>query len=162
MVRHTKALESLKAGGYRLTPQRVMVLAAMAEHQGHLGVEEILVEVHQAYPYIDVATVYRTLQLLKRLHIVTEIDSPDGTRYEFIKQDLRHHHMVCETCGAAFDLPPQYLDELKTKLVREVGFEPHMEHFTISGLCSRCAAHALSLQKGAPHIPSVKLGVEGK
>lgn len=138
MSQHGLVLQSLKEKGYRLTPQRVMVLSAIADGNGHMGVDQVYEQVRKVYPYVDIATVYRNLQLLKRLHLVTEIEAPDGVRYEFIKQDRRHHHMVCEACGAAFDLPPQYLDALKAKLMREVGFEPHMEHFTISGLCNRC------------------------
>ena len=46
--------------------------------------------------------------------------------------------IVCEECGEAIDLSPTYLDELRERLVKDVGFEPHMEHFTISGLCDGC------------------------
>ncbi len=137
MSRHTGALEALKASGHRLTPQRVMVLSAMAEHPGHIGVDDIFQEVHRIYPYVDVATVYRTLQLLVKLHLVTEIQSGSVAHYELVDRK-RHHHMVCESCNATFDLPPQYLDALKKQLVKEVGFEPHMEHFTISGMCAQC------------------------
>lgn len=137
MTRHSETLQALRETGHRLTPQRVMVLSAIADCRGHVGADEVFERVRQAYPYVDMATVYRTLQLLVKLHMVTEIQSGSVTRYELV-QGKRHHHMVCEACGATFDLPPQYLDALRERLVAEVGFEPHMEHFTISGLCARC------------------------
>ena len=129
---------ALRRKGYRLTPQRVMVLAALGQREGHKSVEELYEHVRRQYPYIDLATVYRSLQLLTKLHLVAEIRAGTTSRYELVQVEQRHHHMVCEECSAAFDLPPQYLDDLKARLVREVGFEPHMEHFTISGLCARC------------------------
>ena len=140
MARHSKVLDLLKEQGYRLTPQRVLVLQAIAEHQGHLGVEQILRRVQQDYPYIDVATVYRTIHLLKRLHLVTEIDTGVGSRYE-LSADGGHHHMVCHQCGRAFDLSPSYLEELRERLHREFGFEPDLEHFTLGGRCAECAAN---------------------
>jgi len=130
--------EALRGKGYRLTPQRVMVLAALGKREGHMSVEELYEQVRRQYAYIDLATVYRSLQLLTKLHLVAEIRTGTTSRYELVHPEQRHHHMVCEECSAAFDLPPHYLDDLKARLVQEVGFEPHMEHFSLSGLCSKC------------------------
>lgn len=139
MSGHSQALGSLKAIGYRLTPQRVMVLNAIGERKGHICAEEIYDKVCEVYPYIDLATVYRTLQLLKKLHLVTEIDVGSGSaQFELTKKD-RHHHMVCSQCGNAFDLSHRYLETFRQALVEEFGFEPDVEHFAISGLCKTCA-----------------------
>ena len=139
MVRPDKALEALKKTGYRLTPQRVMVVSALAEQPGHVGVDDIYQAVHRLYPYIDVATVYRTLQLLKRLHLVTELDVGGLARYELVETD-RHHHMVCRECGDAFNFSPRYLEAFRKTLMDEFGFQPDLEHFAIGGLCRQCAA----------------------
>ncbi|MEE9261531.1 MAG: Fur family transcriptional regulator [Dehalococcoidia bacterium] len=138
MTHHGKVLDKLKESEYRLTPQRVMVISAMAEHPGHIGVDDIFREVHRLYPYIDVATVYHTLQLLKRLHLVTELDVGGFARYELVEAD-RHHHMVCSECGNAFDFSPRYLETFRKTLTKEFGFQPDLEHFDIGGLCSDCA-----------------------
>ena len=137
MAQHRKALDKLRESSYRLTPQRVMVLSVLADRPGHIGVEDIYGEVRKQYPYIDVATVYRTLQLLKSLHLVTELDVGGAARYELIESDM-HHHMVCRNCGGAFDFSPSYLEEFRNRLVQEFGFEPDLEHFAIGGLCSNC------------------------
>ena len=142
MVHHGKALEALRETGYRLTPQRMMVLSVMAEHPGHIGVEDISKGVRQVYPYIDLATVYRTLQLLKRLHLVTELDVGGFARYELVKTD-RHHHMVCNQCGKAFDLSPKYMEAFRHTLGEEFGFQPDLEHFAVGGMCSDCAADTM-------------------
>lgn len=137
MAQHNKALDKLRESGYRLTPQRVMVLSALAEKPRHIGVEDIFQGVQTHYPYIDVATVYRTLQLLKSLRLVTELDVGGVTRYELIESDM-HHHMVCRNCGMAFDLSPSYLEEFRNRLTEEFGFRPDLEHFAIEGICKEC------------------------
>ncbi len=139
MSHHLKVFSSLKAIGYRLTPQRVMVLNAIGEGKGHVCAEEIFNEVREVYPYVDLATIYRTLQLLKRLHLVTEIDVGFGSAHFELTKKNQHRHMVCSQCGNAFDLNPRYLEAFRQTLIDEFGFEPDVEHFAISGLCKTCA-----------------------
>ena len=143
MIRASKILNALKELGYRLTPQRVMVITAMANRPSHIGVDEIIQEVHKTYPYIDLATVYRTLQLLKQLHLVTELDVGGFARYELNEAD-GHHHMVCWGCGGAFDLSPSYLKEFRERLIKEFQFQPDLEHFAVGGVCAECAAKETS------------------
>jgi Fur family ferric uptake transcriptional regulator len=138
LARHSGILEALKERGLRLTPQRLMVLSAIAQGSGHLGVREIYRRVREVYPYIDIATVYRTLNLLKRLHLVTEVGIGERLHYELTTPGNHHHHMVCKGCGEAFDLSPSYLEELHSTLRSEFGFEPDLEHFTVQGLCANC------------------------
>lgn len=141
MPGHTKILESLKASGHRITAQRLLVLTALSHQSSHVSVEEIMREVQASYPYIDVATVYRTLQWLKGLHLVTELDIGGAARFELNDPGRApHHHMVCQVCGEAFNLPPQYLEEFRATLKREFGFEPDVAHFAIGGRCAKCAA----------------------
>ncbi len=138
MTRHNAVLETLREAGYRLTPQRVMVLQAIAESDGHLTAEAIHQRVIQLYPYLDIATVYRILQLLKRLHLVTEIALGDGSAQYEVAEPNKHHHMVCRGCGRTFDLSPSYLEEFRERLIREFGFEPDLEHFAVGGACAEC------------------------
>ena len=138
MSRHTEILEELKAQGLRLTPQRLIILSAISEGKGHMNVDEVYRRAQESYPYMDIATVYRTLHLLKRLHLVTELGMGDKLHYELTDPHARHHHMVCRICAGAFDLSPSYLDEFRTRLVNEFEFEPDLENFTVTGVCSSC------------------------
>ena len=138
MSGHNAVIETLREAGYRLTPQRLMVLQAIAGRGGHQTAEAIHQEVVKTSPYVDIATVYRILQLLKRLHLVTEIDlGGNSARYE-VAEPNKHHHMVCKECGHTFDLSPSYLEEFRARLIKEFGFEPDLEHFAIGGLCAGC------------------------
>jgi len=103
-----------------------------------MNVDEVYRRARQAYPYMDIATVYRTLHLFKKLRLVTEVGMGDRLHYELTYPNAPHHHMVCQVCGMAFNLSPSYLDEFRTRLVKEFGFEPDLDHFAVTGTCSGC------------------------
>ena len=135
---HERAVDSLREQGYRLTPQRILILSVVAESAGHIGVDQVFRRSKEAYPYMDIATVYRTLHLLKKLNVVTEVAIGDRLHYELTDPKGKHHHMVCQVCSGAFNLGPHYLEQFRSTLMREVNFEPDLEHFTITGVCSTC------------------------
>ena len=137
-MNHEQALGALRDQGYRLTPQRLIVLSVVAKGDGHMGVDEIFQQAKVAYPYMDVATVYRTLHLFRNLGMVTEVAIGDRLHYELTDPSGAHHHMVCRLCNGAFDLSPHYLEEFRNTLTQEFGFEPDLEHFAISGVCAGC------------------------
>ena len=103
-----------------------------------MGVDEVFRRAKEAYPYMDIATVYRTLHLFKDLGVVTEVAIGDRLHYELTDPDGRHHHMVCRVCNGAYNLSPTYLDEFRDTLLEEFDFEPDLEHFAITGTCSEC------------------------
>ncbi len=131
-------LQVLREQGHRLTPQRLIVLRAVAEGRQHMGVDEVFREAQAAYPYMDLATVYRTLRLFKQVGLVTEVAIGDRLHYELTHPEDRHHHMVCRFCHGAFNLSPHYLEEFNRTLVNEFGFAPDLDNFTITGVCVNC------------------------
>ena len=135
---HERAVESLREQGYRLTPQRLLILSVVAESAGHIGVDHVFRLSKEAYPYMDIATVYRTLHLLKKINVVTEVAIGDRLHYELTDPKGKHHHMVCQVCRGAFNLGPHHLEQFRSTLMREFNFEPDLEHFTITGVCSTC------------------------
>jgi Fe2+ or Zn2+ uptake regulation protein len=138
MTKYERVIEALREQRYRLTPQRLLVLAIVAQGGGHMGVDEVFCQAKEAYPYMDLATVYRTLHLFKRLGVVTEVAINDRLHYELTDPDGAHHHMVCQVCNGAYNLSPRYLDKLRDILIREFGFEPDLDHFAITGVCANC------------------------
>ncbi len=138
MTSQEQSLHYLQSLGYRLTPQRLLVLAIVAGGPGHLGVDEIHRQARAAYPYLDLATVYRTLRLFKQVGVVTEVDIDNRLHYELTAPGEKHHHMVCRDCHRAINLNPRYLEEFRDTLMREFDFAPDLEHFTVSGLCRCC------------------------
>ena len=143
MSTYNDILDTVRAQGLRLTPQRLIILSAIAEGEGHMNVDEVYRRAREAYPYMDIATVYRTLHLFKKLRLVTEVGMGDRLHYELTDPNARHHHMVCQVCWKAFNLSPSYLDEFRSRLVDEFGFEPDLDNFTVTGICSECQAVAV-------------------
>ncbi len=125
--------------GYRLTPQRAMVLAAIERSNSHISAEEIYAQVVAKYPQVNISTVYRTLELLKRLLLVTETDLGGGEVRYHIAEKGHHHHLVCRQCGAVTDLEESALAQLKDTLVTEYGFVADLRHLAIFGRCAKCA-----------------------
>jgi Fur family ferric uptake transcriptional regulator len=135
---HGAIIESLKGVGYRLTPQRMLIVSIVHDSKGHLSAEEIHTRVKEEYPFVDISTVYRTLQLLKRLRIVSETDLGSGrVQYEIADRE-RHHHLVCRQCGKTFGLDDEVIEPLRSRLQEKYGFEADMEHFAVFGRCLKC------------------------
>ena len=130
--------DKLGERGYRLTPQRMMVLAAIEDSTNHISAEEIYAQIIEQYPHVNISTIYRTLDLLKRLGLVTETDLGGG-RVRYHPADRgHHHHLVCQQCGSIIDLDESILVPLKDTLRREYKFDADLRHLAIFGQCSKC------------------------
>ncbi len=138
MIDQASLVESLREEGYRLTPQRMMILGIILDTDEHITAEEIHQRVCQQYPFVDISTVYRTLNLLKKLRLITETDLGGGSvRYELADKDP-HHHLVCHRCGTSFALEHELLEPLQDRLLKEYGFAADLDHFASFGLCQTC------------------------
>jgi Fur family ferric uptake transcriptional regulator len=124
--------------GYRLTPQRLMVVQAVEAADSHISAEEIYLQIRAIYPHMNISTVYRTLELLGELGLVTETDMGDGrVRYHSIGKG-HHHHLVCQKCGATIDVEESTLSPLWDEIGQRYHFEVDMKHLALFGLCSKC------------------------
>ena len=132
--------EVLRRSGQRLTPQRMMVLSALAEHDGHVTAETILERVRPEYPYINLSTIYRTLDLLVELALVAETDLGGGVRQFELLGPHHHHHLICQRCGGTIEIGDETLQPLRHQLQTDYGFEARMDHFAIFGVCRQCRA----------------------
>lgn len=131
--------QELRQAGLRMTPQRLMVMDVVFHHEGHITAEDIHAKVQAHYPYVDLSTVYRTLQVLKEQGLVAELRVPDGpTQYESLLDGL-HHHAICRRCGAMLELQPEILEPICRQLLSQYGFHAELAHTAILGLCERCA-----------------------
>jgi len=129
---------TLSKKGYRLTPQRLMILEAIEKSDDHISAEEMYAQVVDRYPNVNISTVYRTLDLLKRLELVTETDLGGG-RYRYHPSNKgHHHHLVCRQCGTIIDLNESLLKPLEEALLEQHNFEADLRHLAISGLCAQC------------------------
>jgi Fur family ferric uptake transcriptional regulator len=128
----------LSEKGYRLTPQRLMILAAIESSRDHISAEEIYAQVVAKYPNVNISTVYRTLELLKKLGMLYEIDLGEGPIRYHAEGSGHHHHLVCQGCGKVIDIEEATLSSLKEILLRDYGFSADLRHVGIFGRCRSC------------------------
>jgi Fur family ferric uptake transcriptional regulator len=129
---------TLQEKGHRLTPQRMLVIDTLHNADKHISAEEIYEQLHSRYPYANISTVYRTLELLKKLGLVTETDFGEGYVRYHVAEKGHHHHLVCRSCGKVIDLEESALYSLKDTLLQGYGFDADLRHLAISGECSGC------------------------
>ena len=127
----------IRAKGYRLTPQRQLIYETLAEAGCHLTATEIAARVQAQLPVINTATVYRTLEFLYELKLVTMSEIGKETVYE-VMEDVPHHHLVCRSCGHTEELAHTHFQRLADHLRREHAFEPEINHLSINGICEDC------------------------
>ena len=132
-------VSKLSEKGYRLTPQRMMILSAIENSDDHISAEEIYAQVVAKYPHVNISTVYRTLELLKQLGLVTETDLGGGRVRYHPAEKGHHHHLVCIECGAIIDLDESLLSSLRSTLLREYKFSADLRHLAIFGRCANCS-----------------------
>ena len=133
-----KMLQTLREYGHRPTPQRLMIMSAVRHSDDHITAAEALERVKESYSYMDLSTVYRTLDMLKQMRLVSETDMGSGTyAYEWLKQD-RHHHLICNGCERIELLDDEFLEALGSEIMDSYGFEADMNHIALFGLCHEC------------------------
>ncbi len=127
----------LRERGYRLTPQRELVLAAVDE-LGHATPDEVLAKVREQSSAVNISTVYRTLELLEELGLVGHTHLTDRAPTYHSKSAPQHVHLVCRQCGKVFEAPPSTFDGLTDELRLRHGFEVDLGHLTVFGHCVKC------------------------
>ena len=129
--------EQLRARGYRVTPQRQLVLEAV-ERLGHATPEEIGAQVQQTARGVNISTIYRTLELLEQIGMVTHTHLTHGAPTYHLATASDHVHLVCRDCGRVIELSPDAIRPLTTVLEEQHGFETDVGHLTIFGRCAEC------------------------
>jgi len=133
-----RMLFKLKEKNFRITPQRLAVLKILAGDQTHPSVTQVYNEVKRAFPTTSLATVYKTIILLKELNEVLELGFPDGSnRYDGAKP-FPHPHMICTGCKEIMDPELISLRDLNNEMSRKTGYKILYHRLDFFGLCPAC------------------------
>ena len=126
--------------GYRVTPQRLLVLDAVCILEGHATMPRIQAQVYDFDPTISRSTVYRALDILCKTGLITATAMGElGTVYA-ISGASDHHHLVCCVCGSVSELDPQLMQPLQAHIQALYGFIWRPDHAALRGYCRQCAA----------------------
>ena len=128
----------LRQHGYKFTPQRRVVIQAIASSQGHLTPADIYQKVRREHPKIGLVTVYRTLDILTGMGLICELHAGGNCRSYTAAASEHHHHLICSSCGRVVDVDACNLSDLEQRLSRETGFEIEDRLLEFVGLCYSC------------------------
>ncbi len=137
-----KVAAILRQHSYKLTPQRRVVIQAIASNQDHLTPTAIYERVHQHHPSIGFVTIYRTLEILAQLGLICELHAGGSCRSYTISAPGHHHHLICSNCSRVIDFTGCELGKVEQDLSSKTGFriEGHLLEFI--GLCQACQKEA--------------------
>jgi Fur family transcriptional regulator, ferric uptake regulator len=140
--------DALHGRGMRATPQRRQVLDAV-DALGHATPEQVCEHVQRAHAGISLSTVYRTLELLEELGLVTHAHLEHGAPTYHSVQAHEHLHLVCRECGGLQEADASHGHALAEALRAEVGFVTDVRHLALHGTCARCAGREAPALAGA-------------
>lgn len=135
----------LREQGFRITPQRQLVLEAV-ENLGHGTPDEILVEVQRTATGVNLSTVYRTLEVLEDVGLVTHAHIGHGPPTYHSVDEHVHIHLVCDRCAKVLSVPAQVAREFVDRLEGDYGFRTDISHVSVHGLCDACKERPLEVE----------------
>jgi Fur family ferric uptake transcriptional regulator len=128
----------LRARGLRWTSQRRVLLEVLAGVDGHVTGAELVERSRRLDPATTPSTVYRTLDVLEELGVVSHSHGPGGRQEFHVNRAADHGHLVCTSCGRTWELASAEARELVEDLLATRGFAVDVDHLTIEGRCATC------------------------
>jgi Fur family transcriptional regulator, ferric uptake regulator len=136
-VSESSLAEVLRSRGLRLTAQRQLILEAV-HALGHATPEQVHTAVREVAAGVNITTIYRTLELLERLGLVTHTHLSHGSPTYHAAGDDQHVHLVCRACGGVGEVGPELVRPVVERLAGERGFLVDIGHMALFGVCAEC------------------------
>ncbi len=137
-IRLNQMVTKLREQDYRITPQRFAVLKILAGSKDHPGVEQIYEQVRKDFPTTSLATVYKTLTLMKEIGEVLEIGFAEGSNRYDGNKPYPHPHLICVKCKEIIDPDLATLSDITQELEQDTGFRILNHRLDFFGICPRC------------------------
>ena len=134
-------LDELRRRGLRMTPQRRAIVLEIMATEGHISPPDVARRVRERVPGVNPSTIYRTLDLLEEVGVLSHSHLESGAEYHR-RAESEHVHLICSACGVEDSLSMSEAGKLRVLIARHSGFTPDLTHFAISGLCAGCAARS--------------------
>ena len=132
------AIEALRNKGYKATPQRIAVCRIVLNSREHPKVQQVYDEVKKIHPTVSLATVYKTLEVLRDLDLVQELNFPKG-QARFDSYMNPHINLICQKCGKITDLDDVTVGEIRKKAAATKRFKPFGQRIDVYGICQKCS-----------------------
>lgn len=136
--RLNELLERLRRRRHRLTPQRMAILRILTSTEGHLSVEQIHEHVKAEFPMTSLATVYKTISLLKDMGELLELKFTNNSNRYDGKKPHPHPHLLCTRCQSIMDVEMPALEELSQIIADTYGYHILGQRLDFLGVCPAC------------------------
>ena len=138
-------IASLRQRGYRITPQREMIISALLHSPDHITAEALHARVQVHTSAINIATIYRTLDMLVDEGFASRTDLHGGQMSYAPEIHGAHLHLICRHCSQTIDVDDAVIAGVAQHLSQNFGFEADLRHLTIRGVCSACRSNRAKL-----------------
>jgi Fur family ferric uptake transcriptional regulator len=135
-----QSVRQLRKAGKRLTPQRRLILEILSKANDHLDAQEIHQRARPHETRLSLATVYRTLSILKETGLVNELHLDDEHHHYELSGKEEHSHLVCLACGCVIEVESTAFVEAATAVGQAHGFEVTTTQVELSGFCQDCSS----------------------
>jgi Fur family peroxide stress response transcriptional regulator len=132
------AIEALRNKGYKATPQRIAICRIALNSRVHPSAQQVYDEVKKIHPTVSLATIYKTLEVLRDLELVQEINFPKG-QARFDPYMNPHINLICLKCGNITDLDDITVKEITRKVAAATKFKPTGQRVDVYGICKKCS-----------------------
>jgi Fur family peroxide stress response transcriptional regulator len=132
------AIEALRSKGYKATPQRIAICRIALNSRAHPSAQQVYDEVKKIHPTVSLATVYKTLEVLRDLDLVQEINFPKG-QARFDSYMNSHINLICLKCGSITDLDDVTVKEITRDVAAATKFKPTGQRVDVYGVCQKCS-----------------------
>lgn len=135
-----EVLETLRAEGKRITPQRTLLLDVIRRSKGHLDADQLYHLARERDPRISLSTVYRNLNLLKELGLISRLHLDEEHHHYELKDAANHYHLICSSCGQVIEFDSSLVEQLVADVSAEKDFVVERVRIDLTGLCVECRA----------------------
>jgi Fur family peroxide stress response transcriptional regulator len=132
------AIEALRSKGYKATPQRIAICRIALNNRKHPSAQQVYDEVRKIHPTVSLATVYKTLEVLRDLNLVQQLNFPKG-QARFDSYMNPHVNLICLKCGKITDLDDITTKEIAKKVAATTKFKPNGQRIDVYGVCQKCS-----------------------
>ena len=131
-------VEKLRTRGHRITPQRLAILKVLVASEAHPSVDQVYDQVKAAFPTTSLATVYKTVSIVKAMGEALELEFSQGSNRYDGKKPYPHPHVICTQCQKIIDYETVEIDAMVTKIKQATGFEIDNHRLDFYGICTAC------------------------
>ena len=147
LLQRRSLMQELVTQGVRITAQRRVLIETIQQAEGHIDAPTLLAMARTRDASIDRATVYRTIDLLKKRGLIDELDLMHLTgekHFYEVKTHRDHVHLACFECGKIQEFTSPFFERLKGEIGRQSGFQIQVIRLEVGGLCKACAKSGVS------------------